>query len=35
MDVTELLDDPVTRLEVIVELRRLGYTVEPTTGGAR
>lgn len=26
------LDDPVIRLDAIVELRRLGYTVEPTTG---
>lgn len=27
------LDDPIVRLQVIVELRRLGYTVESTTGG--
>lgn len=29
------IDDPVVRLQAIVELRRLGYSVEPTTGGAR
>lgn len=29
------LDDPAVRLQAIVELRRLGYSVEPTTGGAR
>lgn len=29
------LDDPVIRLDAIVELRRLGYSVEPTTGVAR
>lgn len=27
------LDDPVVRLQVIVELRRLGYTVESTERG--
>lgn len=27
------LDDPITRLQVIVELRRLGYTVESTARG--
>ena len=29
------LDDPAVRLQAIVELRRLGYTVESTVGGQR